>query len=171
MLKAIYQKIKNIFIRKEATAAAIWQAKGSGISHAYWMYATPVNMQLGRDSYFLSDPALLSVSQAESIALIESLNAHYAGFGYTFYLVGDVWLLGLNSDPEIETTHIKQVANQDIARHLPSGDGALHWNKLQNEIQMLFYHHPVNQARESKGIPMINSLWCYGLSKSSSSKL
>lgn len=167
MLKAIYQKIATIFTPKESTAAQVWQAKGSDLSHAYWMYATPVNMQLGRDSYFLSDPALLSVSPEESIALIESLNTHFAGFGYTFYLVDDIWLLGLNSDPKITTVHIKQVANQDIAKHLPVGEGALLWNKLQNEIQMLLYNHPINQVRESKGISMINSLWCYGLSKSS----
>jgi hypothetical protein len=168
LLKAIYQKIKSFFIPKETTAAAIWQATGNDISHAYWMYATPVNMQLGRDSYFLSDPSLLSVSQEESIALIECLNTHFVGLGYTFYLVNGIWLLGLNSNPRIITTHIKQVANQDIASHLPSGEGALLWNKLQNEIQMLLYTHPINQVRESRGVPTINSLWCYGLSKSSS---
>lgn len=166
MLKSIYQKITAIFTSKEATAAAIWQATGGDFSHTYWMYATPVNMQLGRDSYFLSDPALLSVSQEESVALIESLNTHFADLGYTFYLVNGIWLLGLDSDPMVTTTHIKQVANQDIANHLPLGEGALLWNKLQNEIQMLLYNHPVNQARESKGTPVINSLWCYGLSKS-----
>ena len=167
MLKTIYQKIATIFTPKEVTAAEVWLAKGGDLSHAYWMYATPVNMQLGRDGYFLSDPTLLSISQEESVALIESLNTHFAGFGYTFYLVDDIWLLGLNSDPKITTVHIKQVANQDIASHLPVGEGALLWNKLQNEIQMLLYNHPVNQVRESKGLPTINSLWCYGLSKSS----
>jgi len=166
LLKAIYQKITTIFIPKEVSAAEVWQAKGVDTSHDYWMYATPVNMQLGRDSYFLSDPNTVTISAEESLSLIESLNTHFAGLGYGFYLVDNIWLLGLNSDPQITTAHIKQVTNQDIANHLPIGDGALAWNKLQNEIQMLLYNHPVNQVRESKGFPIINSLWCYGLSQS-----
>jgi hypothetical protein len=27
---------------------------------------------------------------------------------------------------------------------------------------MLLFAHPVNQARESKNLPAINSIWCYG---------
>lgn len=167
MLKAIFQKISNIFTPYEPSAAEIWQVKGTDVSHAYWMFATPVNMQLGRDSYFLSDPAIVAISQEESISLIDSLNIHFAEADCSFYLVGDVWLMGLDTDPMIRTTHIKRVMNQDVANHLPLGEGALLWNKLQNEIQMLLYNHPVNRVRDSKGIPMINSLWCYGLSKSS----
>jgi hypothetical protein len=167
LLKTIYQKISTVFRSHEPSAAQIWQAKGKDVSHMYWMYATPVNMQLGRDSYFLSDPAIIAISQEESLSLIESLNTHFADSDYSFYLVGDVWLMGLNSDPKISTTHIKHVMNQDVANHLPLGEGALFWNKLQNEIQMLLYHHSVNQVRESKGLPVINSLWCYGLSQTS----
>jgi hypothetical protein len=36
------------------------------------------------------------------------------------------------------------------------------WLKLLNEIQMFLYQHPVNQQRELRGQPVINSLWCWG---------
>jgi hypothetical protein len=49
---------------------------------------------------------------------------------------------------------------------LPQGEGALQWNKLQNEIQMLLFSHSVNEPREAQGQPVINSLWCYGLGAS-----
>jgi hypothetical protein len=31
-----------------------------------------------------------------------------------------------------------------------------------NELQMLLHDHPVNQAREERGEPVINSLWFWG---------
>lgn len=144
-------------------AAEAWQLAGGEASHAFWMYATPVNMQLGRDSYFLTDPATTVITAEERIALLESLNTHFAGLGYAFYQVDDVWFVGLDKNPDITTTPIALVNNQDISPHLPQGEGALQWNKLQNEIQMLLFSHPVNQAREAQGEPVINSLWCYGL--------
>lgn len=163
LLKAIYQKLTQLFTKPAINAAQTWQLYDGEAIHAYWLFATPVNMQLGRDSYFLTDPDTISISNEESRALIESLNAHFADSGFYFYQVKDVWFLGLDKDPEITTTNIEWVKNQDIANHLPQGEGALAWNKMQNEIQMLLFSHPVNQAREAQGLPVINSLWCYGL--------
>jgi hypothetical protein len=163
LLKAIYQKFITLFFKTEISAAQAWEKLGIDAKHAFWLFATPVNMQLGRDSYFLTDPTSISISHEESVALLESLNTHFDGFGLYFYLVNDIWFLGLNKDPKITTTNIELVKNQDIADHLPQGEGALAWNKLQNEIQMLLFSHPVNQAREAQGLPIMNSLWCYGL--------
>ncbi len=166
MLKAVYQKIITLFSTPKINAAQAWQAHGGNSIRAFWMFATPVNMQLGRDSYFLTDPDTTPISREESVMLIESLNAHFDGFGVCFYLLNGVWFLGLDKDPQIITADINRVKNQDIADYLPQGEGALAWNKLQNEIQMLLFSHPVNQAREAQGLPVINSLWCYGLGAS-----
>jgi hypothetical protein len=144
-------------------AAQAWRLHGGEAQHRFWLFATPVNMLLRRDSYFLTDPDTTPISNEESVALIESLNAHFDGFGVFFYFVNNIWFLGLDNNPEITTTPIHLVKNQDIADHFPQGQGALAWHQLQNEIQMLLFSHPVNQAREAQGLPMINSLWCYGL--------
>lgn len=166
MLKAVYQKLTTILSKPEVSAAQVWQKHCNEMPHEFWMFATPVNMQLGRDSYFLTDPASTPVSSEESIALIESLNTHFAGLGFYFYLLNGIWFLGLDKDPDIVAINIELVKNQNIADCLPQGSGALEWNKLQNEIQMLLFSHPVNQARETQGLPVINSLWCYGLATS-----
>lgn len=165
LLKAITKKLALLFAKPEINAAQAWLAEGLEATHAFWMYATPVNMQLGRDSYFLTDPATTLITREEHVSLLESLNAHFAGLGYAFYQVNDVWFLGVDKDPDITATPIGLVKNQDIGPYLPQGEGALEWNKLQNEIQMLLFSHPVNEAREAKGQPVINSLWCYGLGK------
>jgi hypothetical protein len=39
------------------------------------------------------------------------------------------------------------------------------WRKLQNEIQMLWHIDPVNEEREQRGLPSINSLWISGIGK------
>jgi hypothetical protein len=170
LLKLIINKVCTLFAKKEINAAQAWQADHAESLHAFWMYALPVNMQLGRDSYFLTDPASISISEQESEALIESLNTHFVELGFKFYLHNNVWYLGLDKKPEITTTNIEDVKNQDIADHLPQGNGALEWNKLQNEIQMLLFSHSVNQTREAQGQPVINSLWCYGLGQSLNNK-
>ncbi len=42
---------------------------------------------------------------------------------------------------------------------------AKRWRKLQNEIQMLWHIDPINEAREQRGLPSINSLWISGIGK------
>jgi hypothetical protein len=166
LLKLIIKKLASLFVKPEINAAQAWQATGVEATHAFWMYATPVNMQLGRDSYFLTDPATTIISTEEHDALMYSLNEHFEGFEYTFYQVSGVWFLGLDKDPDITTTTIGLVKSRDVGPHLPQGEGALQWNKLQNEIQMLLFSHSVNEPREAQGQPVINSLWCYGLGAS-----
>ena len=42
---------------------------------------------------------------------------------------------------------------------------AKRWRKLQNEIQMLWHIGPVNEEREQRDLPSINSLWISGIGK------
>lgn len=157
------QKLLKFFAKSKPNAAEQWQQYGGEAKHAYWLFAAPVHMLLGRDSFFLSDQAPLPLTSDESTALIASLNQHFAQDGYHFYLLNDIWFLGLDTKPHISTTPVDQVVNQDIADYLPKGDDALIWAKLQNEVQMLLFSHPVNSAREAQGLPAMNSLWCHGL--------
>ena len=156
----------SFFLRlfsKTPNAAKAYKQAGGTAQHAYWLLAAPVHMQLGRESYFLTAPAPLLAPGADAASIVESLNQHFVGFGYHFYLQNDIWFLGLDADPKITTTPIEKVVNKDVAPYLPQGEGALAWAKFQNEIQMLLFAHPLNEARENQGLPVINSLWFYGL--------
>lgn len=162
-LATLFKRLSVLFVAPTKSAAQAWQEAEGEAKHAFWLYAAPVNMLLGRDSFFLSAPAPLAMTNDESLTLIASLNQHFSNNGYYFYLQNDVWFLGLDADPKITTTPIDEVVNKDIAAYLPKGDGALVWAALQNEIQMLLFSHPVNAEREAQGKPVMNSLWCYGL--------
>ncbi len=166
MLASIYRKVIAYFFKQSINAAKAWKEERVDADHAFWMYAAPVHMLLGRDSFYLSNPAPVPIAIEESIAIISSLNKHFSEMGCYFYVVNDVWFLGLDYDPKVLTTPIGLVKNKEIAHYLPQGEGASAWNKLQNEIQMLLFNHPVNQKREVQGKLIINSLWCYGLGAS-----
>jgi len=163
---SLLSRFAALFKPKQPNAAQAWQAAGGEASHAYWLYAAPVNLLLGRDSFFLSAPAPMAVTEEESVALIDSLNQHFANDGYHFYLRAGVWYLGLDTDPNIATTGVEDVIDKEINDYLPTGEGALAWATLQNEMQMLLFSHAVNQAREAQGLPAVNSVWCYALGHS-----
>jgi hypothetical protein len=160
-----FQFLTRLF-SKTSNAAIAFRLAGGSAQHAYWLFAAPVHMQLGQTSCFLSNPAPILASGDAALALVLSLNQHFNQDGLYFYLQNDIWFLGLDADPKITTTFIEKVVNKDVAPYLPKGEGALAWAKLQNEIQMLLFSHPVNGAREARGDLPINSLWFYGLTAS-----
>jgi hypothetical protein len=57
---------------------------------------------------------------------------------------------------------LQQVLWRDAKFYQPQGVDALHWQRILTEMQMMLYAHSLNQARESRGESMINSLWLWG---------
>jgi hypothetical protein len=45
---------------------------------------------------------------------------------------------------------------------VPTGDQARAFRKLQNEVQVSWYTHPVNAAREARGQAPVNAIWPWG---------
>jgi hypothetical protein len=45
---------------------------------------------------------------------------------------------------------------------MPRSDAARLVRRLQNEMQMLLYTHPINDARAARGAPAVNSFWLSG---------
>ena len=154
--------IKKLLLGQKPNAAKAWQTSGQEAGNAYWLYAAPVHLVLQRDSFSLSDPVPLLLEMAEVDILTNALNQHFLPDGKQFFWVENTWYLRLEQHPQIETFAPALVVNKDINAFMPKGDGAMAWAKFQNELQMLLFTHPVNEARESKRLPAINSIWCYG---------
>ena len=153
--------IKNIFQPRLLNAALAWQQLGNDAGSAYWLYAAPVNLVLQRDSFTLATPLPLPLEKAEIDALTGELNKHFAE-GLMFYWHEKQWFLKLLSDPNIQTNPPENATNKDIDAFLPTGAGAMKWASFTNELQMLLFTHLVNQVREAKNLPAVNSIWCYG---------
>jgi hypothetical protein len=127
----------------------------------YWLLATPVHLTLQRD--FFSMTEALALSNADSLSLIAHLNAHFADNGYVFSLTPSLqWLLTVPNKRELLTTPISQVIGRDTRPHMPNGADTAWAAQLTNEIQMLLFEHPINQAREARGELAMNSIWLSG---------
>jgi hypothetical protein len=131
-----------------------------GLAAGCWLRADPVNLTLQRDRMLLSG---LAVGEDEAAVLCASLNEYYAGQGLEFFAPHPQrWYVRLDTLPRIRTTPLSEVIGGEVRRVLPTGEDAARWHQLFNEIQMLLFSHPLNKARETRGEPMINSLWLWG---------
>jgi hypothetical protein len=154
--------LKNLFQAKKPNAAIAWQQVGNETGKGFWMFAAPVHLVLQRDSFSLAEPVPLPLESEEADALTGSLNKHFEADDLKFFLHEKQWFLRLAQNPNIQTTAPEATINKDISAFLPTGEGAMQWAKFTNEIQMLLFEHPVNQVREAKGLPAVNSIWCHG---------
>jgi hypothetical protein len=147
----------------EGLAIAPLTLQADGVQHegAYWLRADPVGVQMRRDEMVLQADVTLTVEEAAQ--LCASLNAHFAEDGLHFVAPHPQrWYLRLESAPGLETYPLPQVVGADMHAHLPRGADALRWHSVLNEIQMLFYEHAVNLAREQRGELPVSGVWLWG---------
>lgn len=135
-------------------------ADGVDPGAAYWLRADPVHMSAERDQLILTQ---VSIGGDETDALVAALNRHFAPDGLHFAApLPGRWYIRCEHAPAITTHGLYQVAGSNVHPLLPGGPDAMRWRALLNEIQMLLFDHPVNQARESKGEAPVNSVWPWG---------
>jgi hypothetical protein len=78
-------------------------------------------------------------------------------------LPGNLFLMQLHSiQPTLELPHYLSATGKKVTHYLEQAKSNLDWFKLFNEIQMFLFQHPLNRYREKQGLPLINSLWCWG---------
>lgn len=146
----------------DAPIAAI-SAAYDGLPQGNWLRADPINLRLQRDQMLLS--AVLATTD-EARQLCVSLNEYFAGQGMGFFAPHPQrWYVRLDVPPNIRTTPLPELFGCNIRGDMPMGEDAAHWHKLFNEIQIMLYAHPVNDAREARGEPTINSVWLWGEGK------
>ncbi len=130
---------------------------------AYWLRADPIHIKVSREGLHLVDSALFDITDDEARALVEKLNAHFTHQGIAFHAPHPKrWYAKVARTPGLVTSSLGEVAGGDVQHHLPSGPEALRWHGLFNEIQMLLHEHPLNETREERGEPAVNSVWFWG---------
>jgi hypothetical protein len=135
-------------------------ASFDGLAAGCWLRADPVHLNLQRDQLLLNS---VPVNSEEAALLCASLNEHFAGQGMEFFAPHPQrWYVRQAILPGISTTPISQVIGGDVRKFLPTGEDSAHWHQMFNEIQMLLHAHPLNEAREARDEPAINSVWFWG---------
>jgi hypothetical protein len=135
-----------------ALAAGALAAPEPGDS--WWARADPVHLRLLRDRAVVMPGEAMEISQEEADGLAAALNRHFAGTAQFHTLDSRRWTVRLDTEKSFLEIPALEAAGRDAAAR---GSEA-----LLTEIQMLLHAHPVNEAREARGEPAVNSLWLWG---------
>jgi hypothetical protein len=136
-----------------------------------WACARPVHLLTAIDHLQLA-AGNLSLDDAESKGLVESINRHLDGRGFRLHVTqsGPDWLLECATPIECSCVEPEAAEGRNLRDTLPAGpDGAL-LRALMNEIQMLLHEHPVNEARAGRRLPTVNSLWLWGFGRTAEAR-
>jgi hypothetical protein len=132
-------------------------------SNGFWFRADPVNLQEDQNYLMMSYPSALELDAVEARALSASINEHFAEDGWRLEVVDQQhWYLGLDKNPDIQTTPLWRVVGRDVFNLMPVGNNSRQWHAWMMEIQMLLYNHVVNQARIEQGKTTVSGLWIWG---------
>jgi hypothetical protein len=126
-----------------------------------WMRADPVHVRPTQHDLLLADSG--NVSLQEAAELLETLNVHFAHEGLRWHAPHPQrWYVTGSASMNVATTPRSVAIGRRVDPLLPRGPDARRWHGRFNETQMLLHEHPVNQRRESRGEPAINSVWFWG---------
>lgn len=138
-------------------------ADGGNPGNDYWLRADPVHLRATRDKLMLVDSGAFQLNQTEAETYAQAFNAHFGAEGFTLYpLRPDRWYLKLDQPPALTTQPVSAATGKHLDPYLPQGADGLKWHRLYNEIQMLFFSLPLNDAREARGELTVNSIWLWG---------
>ncbi len=144
-------------------APLILTGSGKNLAAGYWLRADPVHLRADRDQLVLVDSNSLQLDADEADAIIHAFNAHFVTENLTLHRTGTHnWFLHRRTPLDIVTVPLAEATGKPVNSRLPTGRDALVMHRLFNEIQMLLFDLPVNRERESRGLPTINSIWCWG---------
>lgn len=138
-------------------------ALGWPTGDAAWGQLTPVHLQAGADAVSMTEPAALPLDATSSRTLFDSVRPLFDTEGFTLHWAAPrQWLATHPLFDGLATASIDRVIGRNIDPWLPEQRSARLIRRLQNEVQMLLYTHPLNDAREAAGLPTVNSFWLSG---------
>jgi hypothetical protein len=128
-----------------------------------WGLITPAHWHVGHDQVNLVDPASLALDEAEARTLHAALAPLFEDLGWAWHWAGAMrWYVSHPSIAGLPTASIDRVIGRNVDLWLNDHPGVMLVRRLQSEVQMLLYVHPINDAREARGALPLNSFWLAG---------
>jgi len=131
----------------------------------------PVHLHATRDHLILMGQSQVDLTEKESSQLLKvALPFIEEDFKSTVLFQNQhYWFISAGVFTSLESYSVDQAHGRNIDWWMPRDtkeEGiAKRWRKLQNEIQMLWHIGAVNEEREQRGMPSINSIWISGIGK------
>lgn len=144
-------------------AQAAMRGYGLPTDGGCWFLVHPVTIQIARKHLQMDDPRHLTLDEADGRALFDAARPYFDELG-TPLVYGDArtWFVRADDWAGLDTASPDAATGHNLSDWTPQGANALPSRKLQNEVQMLWYENAVNEARQQRGLGVINSFWMWG---------
>lgn len=144
-------------------AAHRMPADGRDPADLAWGLLTPCHWHLGSDQITLADPDDLKLDEASSRALLHAVHDLFDSEGFVLvYGAALRWYLAHESLAGRRSASLDRAIGRSVDRWMTPGDDARRLRRLQNEVQMRLFEHPLNVEREALGLLPVNSVWLSG---------
>jgi hypothetical protein len=143
-----------------------WAAFETGTTGRPCAFITLCHWQVGADHVRLSPPGDLALDDYSASALLAAMAPYFLEDGITLAPGGrpGTWLATGEVFRDLRSVSLDTLLGRHLTRSLLDGAGtpAATLRRLQNEMQMLLYTHPVNETRQQQGLAPVNSFWVSG---------
>ena len=144
-------------------AARAARADGIAPDDLAWGLMTPAHWHLGTEQISLLDPATLLLDDTTSRALFAAVLPLFLSEGYALhYGASQRWYLAHESLATLATASLDRVVGRNVDAWLGKDPAARALRRLQSEVQMLLYTHPLSDERAARGLLPVNSYWLSG---------
>lgn len=155
-------RLAACFGLQQAAVASLSYWADRGAPPGPILRADPVHLQVENAGMRLIDSDAFHLSGHEADALVAWLARGFADAGWRLEAPHPGrWYLHLPA-LDIATVPLPEAIGRDIQSRLPGGPQAKQWRRWLNEAQMLLHQSPVNEARATRGEPVVNSVWFWG---------
>ncbi len=121
---------------------------------------TPCQWSVGIDNIRMDNPDDLQLTDAESRALFATVQPYFSEDGIELTYDSPLrWLAQSQTLQGLALASLDRVIGRNVDVWQPQSSASKAIRRLQNEMQMLLYTHPLNEAREARGLPTVNSFW------------
>lgn len=133
-----------------------------------WAYITPCQWHVSTDHVTMVDPSLLRLTADSSHEFLSILAPWFAEDGIELYMDENDparWIARGDVFEGVATASLDRVVQRDVRAWMPLAENAEHTrriHRLQTEMQMLLYTHPINDARAEANLPPVNTFWLHG---------
>ncbi len=121
---------------------------------------TPCHWSVGIDNIRMENPDDLQLTDAESKDFFAAIQPYFFDDNIALtYQSAITWHASSSLFANLPLASIDRAIGRNVDVWQPPAEQSKSIRRLQNEMQMLLYTHPINEAREARGLPTVNSFW------------
>ena len=138
-------------------------ADGLDVAGHAWGLVTPAHWHVGTDQVSLMNPQALALDEAASRACFDAVNDLFTSEGFALHWAAPLrWYATHDSLASMRCASLDRVVGRNVDGWLGKDLAARRIRRLQSEVQMRLYTHPLNDERLARGLLAINSIWISG---------